>query len=276
MVAADTWRLHQSYPSKDGVVAYDVIGDGEPLVLVHGTPSSSYLWRNVVGRLSPTWRVYVYDLLGYGQSEQREGQDVSVGAQGRLLAELLQHWGLEAPAVVGHDIGGAIALRAHLLHRAGFRKLVLLDAVSIAPWITPFSRHVQQHLTAFATVPGYIHREMIAAHLRSAISTPVSDDELEPYLRPWLGEAGQAAYYRHVAQFDERYTDEIEPLYASINIPTLILWGEEDKWLDPSTGARLQSAIPGSRLHTIPGAGHFAPEDVPDRVASELRTFLSE
>lgn len=274
-MAKSEWNLRSRYAFGGGSVAYDVFGAGEPVVLVHGTPSSSYLWRGVVGELSSRWAVYVYDLVGYGQSEQREDQDVSLGAQGRLLAQLLNHWGLEAPAVVGHDIGGAILLRANLLQQARFRQLALIDAVSIAPWITPFSRHVKLHLTAFATMPGYIHRQVVAAHLRSAIHSTVSDAELEPYLRPWSGEGGQAAYYRHVAQFDERYTDEIEPLYSSIDVPTLILWGEEDAWLAPDIGARLQRAIPGSRLHTIAQAGHFTPVDAPDQVATALSDFFA-
>jgi pimeloyl-ACP methyl ester carboxylesterase len=154
----DGWSLRRSYGS-GGSVAYDVFGVGDPVVLVHGTPSSSYLWRHVAMELSSHHQVYVYDLLGYGLSEQREGQDVSLAAQGQLLAELLSHWGLVAPAVVGHDIGAAIVLRAHLLHKARYGRMALIDAVSIAPWITPFSRHVQRHMTAFATMPGYIHRQ---------------------------------------------------------------------------------------------------------------------
>lgn len=267
--------LRRSYRSDGGSVAYDVFGEGEPVVLVHGTPSSSYLWRRVAMALSSRYQVYVYDLLGYGVSEQREGQDVSVGAQSQLLAELLAHWGLDAPSVVGHDIGGAIVLRAHLLHGARYRRMALVDAVAIAPWITPFSRHVQQHLAAFATMPGYIHREVVAAHMRSAVYSPMSDQALEPYLRPWVDEAGQAAYYRHVAQLDERYTDEIEPLYGSIHVPTLILWGEEDAWLELLIATRLQGAIPGSRLHTLPRAGHFAPEDAPEPSASALSDFFA-
>ena len=80
-VGGGEWRLGESYESSGGRVAYDIFGSGEPLVLVHGTPSSSYLWRGVAGRLASSRSVYVYDLPGYGASEQREGQDVSIGAQ---------------------------------------------------------------------------------------------------------------------------------------------------------------------------------------------------
>ena len=274
-VSGGEWKLGESYESSGGRVAYEVMGSGEPLVLVHGTPSSSYLWRGVAGRLASNRTVYVYDLPGYGVSEQREGQDVSIGAQTGVLVELLEHWGLEEPGIVGHDIGAAIVLRAHLLGGVPFRRMALIDAVSLSPWITPFSRHVKKYLEAFATMPGYVHREVVAAHLGSTIYRSMSEDELWPYLEPWTGVEGQAAYYRHVSQFDERYTGEIEPLYGSIEAPTLVLWGEGDGWLDPSVGERLHGIIPGSVFRTIHEAGHFAPEDAPIEVAAALEDFFT-
>jgi len=270
------WRPSRKYAFADGEVAYEILGDGPPVVLIHGTPSWSYLWRNVARELAVRHTVYVYDLLGYGISEKREDQDVSIAAQTTVLAELLDLWGLEQPCVAGHDFGGAIALRLLLLEGRRFQRLALCDPVAIAPWITPFSRHVQAHLEAFRTVPGHIHHQMIATHIRSAIAREMTDDQLEPYLRPWLGASGQAAYYRQVAQFDERYTREIEPRYGEIQTPTLVLWGDRDSWLDPQLGQKLARAIPGARLSLIPGAGHFLPEDRPDAVTAELAAFFGE
>jgi pimeloyl-ACP methyl ester carboxylesterase len=103
----------------------------------------------------------------------------------------------------------------------------------------------------------------------------MTDAELEPYLRPWPGPVGQAAYYRQVAQFDERYTRKIEPRYGEIRTPTLVIWGEEDAWLAPEFGRRLVEAIPAARLTTVPNAGHFVPEDRPDDVARALARFFS-
>jgi pimeloyl-ACP methyl ester carboxylesterase len=276
MSLAAEWRLSKTYDSVGGTVAYDVFGDGPPVVLVHGTPSWSYLWRNVARELAGRFTVHVSDLLGYGTSEKREGQDVSIGAQTRILAELLDLWRLERPCIAGHDIGGAITLRLMLLEGRRFRRVALCDAVAIAPWITPFSRHVQRHLEAFQTVPEHIHRQLIATHLRTAIARDMADAELEPYLRPWLGPAGQAAYYRQVAQFDERYTREIEPRYGEIRTPMLVLWGEQDGWLAPAVGRRLAAAIPDAHLVPIPNGGHFLPEDQPGSVAEALARFFSQ
>jgi pimeloyl-ACP methyl ester carboxylesterase len=124
-------------------------------------------------------------------------------------------------------------------------------------------------------VPEHIHYQMIATHLRTAIARDMSDAELEPYLRPWLGPVGQRAYYRQVAQFDERYTRDIEPRYGEICTPTLVLWGEQDGWLAPEVGRRLTDAIPGARLQLIPHGGHFLPEDQPGPVVDALAAFFA-
>jgi pimeloyl-ACP methyl ester carboxylesterase len=191
MSGADAWQLSKTYEATGGTVAYEILGAGPPVVLVHGTPSWSYLWRNVAGKLAERFTVHVCDLLGYGMSQKRDGQDVSIAAQTRLMAELLDAWQLREPCIAGHDFGAAITLRLLLLERRRFRRVALCDAVAIAPWITPFSRHVKRHLEAFQGVPAHIHRQLIATHLRTAIARDISDAELAPYLRPWLGPAAR-------------------------------------------------------------------------------------
>lgn len=127
------WSLSQSFEYRGDRVAYEVLGDGPPVVLVHGTPFSSYVWRKIAPELAKSYKVYVFDLLGYGDSSKREGQDVSPASQGKLLAHLLEHWQLENPMIVGHDFGGATTLRAHVLERCDFSRIALVDAVSVAP-----------------------------------------------------------------------------------------------------------------------------------------------
>jgi pimeloyl-ACP methyl ester carboxylesterase len=269
------WALQRRWESPHGTVAYDVFGDGPPLVLVHGTPSSAYLWRHVIRDLEGNWTLYAFDLLGYGSSEKRDGQEVSLGAQTRLLAGLLDHWELEEPGIVGHDVGGAITLRTHLLERRPFSAIALLDPVALGPWGTPFFRLVREHVEVFRQIPAEIHRGMVAAYLRGAFHRPMTDEALDPYVEPWLGTDGQNAFYRQIAQADQRHTDEVEPRYGEIAAPVLILWGEEDRWIPPETGRRLQALIPRSRLELIPAAGHFLQEDAPEAVARHLVMFFS-
>jgi pimeloyl-ACP methyl ester carboxylesterase len=245
-------------------------------VLVHGTPSSAYLWRHVIRELASGWTVYAYDLLGYGSSEKRDGQDVSLGAQARLLAQLLDHWELEQPAIAGHDFGGAITLRTHLLEHRPFSAIALLDPVALGPWGSPFFWLIRDNADVFQQIPATIHRAIVAAYLRGSFHREMSDEALAPYVEPWLGADGQDAFYRQIAQADQRFTDEVEPLYGEITAPVLILWGEEDEWIPVETGRRLHALIPNSQLQLIPGAGHFLQEDAPEAVAGHLARFLSK
>src|SRR5688500_15565175 len=136
------WTLTQRYESSAGEVRWDRLGrpGASPVVLLHGTPFSSYVWRTIAAALAETYEVFVWDMPGYGMSEKSVGQDVSLAAQSRVFVELLEHWGLDQPDVVAHDVGGAVALRATLLHRARYRRLVLVDPVALRPWGGPFFR----------------------------------------------------------------------------------------------------------------------------------------
>ncbi|MGI8652318.1 MAG: alpha/beta fold hydrolase [Geodermatophilaceae bacterium] len=157
------WTLSQRLDTGRGQIAWDSVGSGPPLVLVHGTPSRSVLWRNVAPLLAEQNTVYVFDLLGYGQSQRHVQQEVSIRVHGDVLSELVQTWGLDKPALVGHDIGGAAVLRAHLLHGTPARKIALVDAVVLRPWITATTRHLKAHLDVYATMPTHIFREISAA-----------------------------------------------------------------------------------------------------------------
>ena len=271
----DGWGLGMEYVSTHGRVRWDVFGAGPPLVLVHGTPFSSYVWRKVVPALAETNTVYAFDLPGYGSSEKREGQDVSFAAQGRVLCELLDHWGLDKPAVAGHVFGGAITLRAHLLEGRDFRAIALIDAVALSPWGSPFYRLVQDYVGVFRRIPAYMHEAMVAAYVRDATYVPMDDEALRPYIEPWLGAEGQEAFYRQISQNDPRYTDEMQPLYARIERPVMIVWGEEDRWIPLRKGEQLHKVIPGSQLRTIPRCAHLAQEDAPEAVAEFLTEFFA-
>jgi pimeloyl-ACP methyl ester carboxylesterase len=143
------WVLRERFVTGAGAIAWDRLGEGPPVVMVHGTPWSSWTWRRVAPRLAERFSVYVFDLLGFGASDQRGEQDVSLAAHGARLAALLEYWRLDRPAVIAHDIGGATALRAHLLHHRPVTALALIDVVALAPWGSPFYRLVRDHWAVF-------------------------------------------------------------------------------------------------------------------------------
>jgi len=274
--ARESWSLPETFVFEGQTVRFGHIGasDGTPLVLVHGTPFSSVVWRRIAPHLSERRTLYYYDLLGYGRSEMRADQDVSLAVQGRLFAALLNHWGLTKTDVVAHDFGGCTALRAHLLHGCDYRSLTLIDPVALAPWGSPFVRHVREHETAFAGLPPYIHAAILPAYIAGAAFHPLSPQTLQLYTDPWLGATGQAAFYRQIAQMDQRYTDEIESRYDEIRCRVRILWGKEDAWIPLERGQELAKRIVGSTLRVVPDAGHLVQEDAPEAVVAALLSGL--
>jgi pimeloyl-ACP methyl ester carboxylesterase len=268
------WNLPNVFDFEGQDVRWGVAGEGPPLVFVHGTPFNSVVWRRIIPYVVSRRRAYFYDLLGYGQSEMREGQNVSLGIQSKVLAALLEHWELGAPDVVAHDFGGATVLRAHLLDGKNYRSLFMIDPLAIAPWGSPLPVHARRHQAAFAELPAYVHRAIVPAYIAEAIHKPLRPEAMALYAEPWFTERGQPAFWRQIAQFDEKYTDEVEPNYNQVRCPVMILWGEEDRLISVKDGHRLASMIPGSTLKIIPGSGHIVQEDAPEAVVSALLEFL--
>ncbi|WP_406138861.1 alpha/beta fold hydrolase [Streptomyces sp. NBC_01089] len=270
------WRLPETFRSTSGDIRWNHLGspDHDPVVLLHGTPFSSYVWRAVARALARRHQVFVWDMLGYGASEMSAGQDVSLAAQGRVFTELLAHWGLDEPLVVAHDFGGAVSLRAHLLHGARYRALALVDPVALAPWGSPFFRLVGAHAEVFGQLPPALHQALVREYVSSASSPGLHPAVLDRLVQPWLGDPGQGAFYRQIAQADERYTDQVQGRYGEIGVPTLVCWGEEDTWIPATKGRELAARIPGARLEPIPGAGHLVQEDAPAELTAALLAFI--
>lgn len=270
-----SWELAEVYESPHGKVRWDSFGEGETVVLMHGTPFSSFVWRDVANALSARYRVHLWDMPGYGSSAKFEGQDVSLAAQQEVFTGWLRHCGLNEPSVIAHDFGGAVSLRSALLDGVRYRRLALLDAVSVRPWGSEFFRLVNANAEVFAALPPHLHESLVRGYLTTAAHRELRPDVLDRMVAPWLGEDGQPAFYRQIAQADERYTREVEDRYGDLDCPVLVGWGENDTWLPADRARELARRIPHARLEWIPQAGHLVQEDNPARVTALIMDFLA-
>lgn len=271
----EQWKLPYTFDYQGREVKYGVKGVGEPVVLVHGTPWSSFNLRHLINSLSDHYRVYYFDLIGYGESDKTDA-DVSLGIQNQLLDALIKHWDLKLPLVVGHDFGGTTVLRHSLLNNFHYKKLVLIDPVALSPWGSPFFKHITKYETAFAEVPDFIHIAIVEAYIKTASHLPLPQSTIDGILAPWLGEVGKRAFYRQIAQADSKYTDEFQGKFANLDVPTLILWGEDDQWIPVEQASVLLSKIEAAKLVTIPQAGHLVIEEKPDLLIKEIRAFFED
>lgn len=272
------WKLDHTYRSASGEVRWGVLGasGAPPVVLLHGTPFSSYVWRGFARGLADRYRVFVWDMPGYGASEKRADQDVSLAAQGRVFRELLDHWGLTEPTVVAHDFGGCVALRAHLLHGARYRRLALVDPVALPPFGSAAYQLFGGHPEVFEQLPPALHRALVREYVSSASGPGLRADVLERLVEPWCGEVGQPAFYRQIAQNDQRFIDEVVGLYGEVSVPPLVVWGADDAWIPVAHAEELAARIPGARVRVIAGAGHLVQEDAGAELMGVVGGFLAE
>jgi pimeloyl-ACP methyl ester carboxylesterase len=269
------WALPEQFNFNNNEIRYGVLGAGDPLVLLHGTPFSSIVWRRIAPWLAEHRRVYYFDLLGYGRSAKPDG-DVSLGIQNELFAALLDHWKLARPDVVAHDFGGTTALRTHLLNRREYRSLTLIDPVAIGPSGSPFVQAAKDHQEVFAGLPAYIHEAILRAYIGGAVTNTLRESEMRLYIDPWLGDQGQRAFYRQIAQMSDRFTDDIEHRFGEMRCPVTILWGEEDAWIPLDRGRELARRIPGANFRSISNCKHLVQEDAPEAIVATVLDFLSQ
>lgn len=272
-------QLTEQYSTPNGVVQWTKSGSGPPLIFNHGTPFSSFVWLDIAESMSSLYTVYLWDMLGYGQSEKREGQLVSLDGQGQLFAELLQFWmpehNSQLPIVVAHDFGGAVALRAHLLHGSQYKALALVDPVAGPPLGSPLFHLIHDNSHIFTQLPSKIHKALVYEYVSSASHQTLHPAALDTLAAPWLTHEGQPAFYRQIAQHELKFTEEIQPKFGELAaIPVLLCWGTDDTWIPIELGRQLASRIPNVLFREIQGAGHLVPLDKPTQLMAQLMIFM--
>jgi 2-hydroxymuconate-semialdehyde hydrolase len=254
-----------------GEMAYLDEGSGPPVLLLHGFPSSSHLWRDLVPVLAPRFRAIAPDLLGYGlSSKPEEPSALTITAQTAALRDLLSSLDVEEAAVIGHDIGGGVA---QLLAFEGVaRTLVLIDSISLDSWPIEAVKMIAganeddvteefaADVARLAFDVGMAHRERLAG------------EDLEEYLRPWREDP--LALVRAARAIDGEGLTGTDDRLRSLGNRVLIVWGEDDPYQPAEWAERLGELIPGSTVALLPGCGHFVTEDAPESVIPLVSGYL--
>ena len=265
----------------DGVrLAYRDRGDGPPVVFLHGTPSYSYEWRDVVPHVEAAgYRTLTYDLLGYGASERPLDRDTSVTAQAALLVELLDELDLARVNLVAHDIGGAIGQRLAIDWPERVHRLLLIDTVSYDSWPSATWRQIiRDNLDDHAAMSAAEFERMLTRQLQMTVSDAnrMRGEVLEAYLDPHRSPLGRASFFDHqVRHYDSAHTESLTARLGDLDLPVRILWGGRDQWQPVSYAERLTADIPGAELVVLPEAGHFVMEDDAAAVTREVLDFLA-
>ncbi len=250
-------------------------GAGEPVIFLHGFPTSGHLWSEVVPLIPAGHRVVVLDLLGYGRSDRPLRRRVDIRAHAARTIAVMDELRIPAACVVGHGLGGGIAQSLAVHHADRVSRLCLIDSVAFGEWPTLEARAVRALLPLIRLLPP----EVLTSVLRRDVLRGYSNQDhaahsIDQYLRQFASNEGRAALVAHVRALTSGETTAIASALRNIRIPTAIVWGQQDRVTPLGTARRLQAAIPGATLDVIPDARHFTPEEAPRQVAEAVGRLL--
>jgi pimeloyl-ACP methyl ester carboxylesterase len=265
-------------------VIYRIAGDGPPVVLIHGMVNSSRHWEQVALRLADRYTVVAPDLLGHGDSAAVRG-DYSLGAHACSIRDLLTTIGIDRATVVGHSLGGGIAMQFFYQFPQRVERLGLISSGGLGHKVSPMLRG--------AALPGAAAGIWLVANrrVRSALDRAgermrargsrkgVYLQAVARAMRPLQDAAARHAFIqtlRAVIDVRGQHVSAIDRLYLLGELPTLIVWGERDNTIPVEHGRAAHALVPNSRFVTLPKAAHFPNLEDPEGLADALLAWLDE
>ncbi len=256
-------------------------GTGPVLLMVHGTPTWSFLYRHLIRELSKSHRVIAPDHLGFGLSEKPETADYRPEAHARRLETLIERLGLRDLVLAVHDFGGPIGLSYAIAHPENVRGLVLFNS-----WMWSLAGTSAEKMSRLMSgaMGRFLYERLnfsprvllpmlfgdrskltkdIHRHYLDVFPTPTTRHAPWVFARE-LGESGD--WYEALWQRRERIAEK----------PALLLWGMKDSAFGPDALARWRGALPEARVVELAEAGHFVQEEAPEEAIREIGGFLSE
>jgi pimeloyl-ACP methyl ester carboxylesterase len=252
-------------------------------VLIHGMLNSSSHWQAVALKLASEHTVIAPDLIGHGDSAAPRG-DYSLGAHAASIRDLLAAVGVDRATLVGHSLGGGVAMQFFYQFPQRVERLVLVSSGGLGREVSPMLRTAAMPGMS-ALLSATIHPRLIDAlrrggrHLRErGVGTGVYLQAIARALGPLENRDARAAFLhtlRSVIDVHGQRVSATDRLYLLESMPTLIVWGERDHTIPLAHGRSAHEAIAGSRFRTLPAAAHFPHLEDPDGLAGLLREFIA-
>ena len=265
-------------------LTYRRLGSGPVLLLVHGITGSSDSWRPVMRRLAGAgFTVVAPDLPGHGGSQRHRG-DHSLGAHAAILRDLLQVLEMPRVTIVGHSLGGGVAMVFSYQFPERVERLGLVDSGGLGREVSPLIRAATlpgAEADIRAATPPRLLRAVgaIGGALGRVGFKPGADLAGITEGVASLGDGERRAAFvrtaRSIASVNGQRVSAADRLYLAAEVPVLLVWGERDPVIPLAHGESAHAALPASRLEVFPGAGHFPMLDDPERFAGVLADWVA-
>ncbi|RZU34501.1 alpha/beta fold hydrolase [Blastococcus saxobsidens] len=249
-------------------------GEGSPVVLVHGIPTSPRLWRHVMPLVSG--RSLALEMAGYGSSiPDGEDRDLSLSAQADRLLRWLDMVGVEAPVLVGHDLGGGVAQIAATRAPGRFSGLVLTNAVCYDSWPIPSVKAMRSAAPALRYLPeSLLYPSFVQLIHRGHDDRARALESIGVHWQHYVAHGAARSLMRQVTSLRVEDTIAVADQLPGLGLPARVVWGDADQFQKVEYGRRLAADL-GTTLQPIPGGRHFTPEDHPDVIAAAVNELLT-
>ncbi|MGG3466068.1 alpha/beta hydrolase [Neobacillus pocheonensis] len=263
--------LNQTYIKVADINLYCeyILNDKPPILLIHGFASSTYTFRRIIPLLQKQFSILAVDLPGFGKSEKSTSFIYSFENYAKLMIECIHQFGYSNTYIVAHSMGGQIALNMALIAPEKINKLFLLCS-------SGYLKRAKKLLIYSSYLPFfekflhyYIRRKDVTHHLRNVFfnQTLINDELIEEFGKP-LAEKG--FYKALIRLLRHREGDLLPQQLQDIQVPTLLIWGEEDRVVPVEVGQRLVRDLPDAQLITYEKTGHLITEERPELVFKNI------
>lgn len=259
-------------------LGYRELGSGPSVLLLHGWPTSSYLWRNVMPAIAARNRVIAIDLPGFGASDKPTDVRYGFSYFSAALDGFLTALSVDSVSLVGHDLGGPVALHWAMRNRDRLRSVGLLNTLvypelsdAVIDFVTTLiDPSARDDLTGADGLRSIMRLGVVDASVLTA-------DVLDAVLDPFSDEASRLALAKAGIGLSRRGFADIAAALPAFDVPVRLIYGEQDRVLPDvaDTMSRLASDLPNVEVTALPHCGHFVQEEQPDRVGELLAPFLA-
>lgn len=256
-------------------LAYTREGSGQPILLVHGITTYSFIWRKIIPLLSSNYDVIAIDLMGCGSSDKSLDVDYSIKNHANIIAKFIKKMELKKIHLVAHDVGGGIAQILAVKYIELIKDVTLINSVAYDYWPvqpiialrTPILRQIAMSALDFGALRLIVKRGIYNHEF-------FTDELMELFWKPMTSRLGRKAFLRFAEGLNNNHLLEITDQLHSIEMPFLIIRGEADLYLSADISETLHKNIKGSIIIKIPNASHYIMEEKPAQITNEIIKFL--
>jgi pimeloyl-ACP methyl ester carboxylesterase len=272
--------LSDPNPSTPIELHHQIYGAGNPVLCIHGFGASLFSWRNFVDPLSKNYQLILIDLRGAGGSPKPPDSRYSTKDHADLIYKFILDHDLKNLTLIGNSFGGALSLLLSIMllenEPGRLRFLILIDAGAYKQYIPGYVKLLGIPILGTAAIYLTPARCMAKSILKMAYYDPkkITKEQIEAYAAPIASPGGKHALLETGKQIIPPNIDELVAKYKDINVPTLIIWGKQDKIINPIVGDLLDQAIPNSTLKWIDQCGHVPQEEMPEATVPLVLDFL--